>query len=265
MMDTQRLILFFVFGFSILMLWDAWEKEQRPKPAPQAQASSATTVPASPTKPAATPGASPAAPTGSVPGAVAPAAKGETVVVRTDLVVAEIDTLGATLKQVELLKHKEAKDSAKNLLLLGAEHRYQAQSGLTGDSGPNHRTIWKAEPGGLLLAEGQNALEIRFTGQGADGLVATKTYRFTRNSYVIDVALEIKNGGAAAVAPATYFQLTHDGKPSGDANAVAATFGAQSFTGFAVYTDEKKFQKIELPDVDKGKADYVKQATEGWL
>ena len=267
MMDTQRLILFFVFGFSLLMLWDAWEKENRPKPAPQAQAQSpaAGSVPASPAKPAAAPGAAPAAPTGTVPGAVAPAAKGEVITVRTDLVVAEIDTLGATLKQVELLKHKEAKDSAKNLVLLGAEHRYQAQSGLTGDSGPNHRTLWKAEPGALVLAEGQNALEVRFTGQGADGLVATKTYRFTRNSYVIDVALEIKNGGTAAVAPATYFQLTHDGKPSGDANAVAATFGAQSFTGFAVYTDEKKFQKIELPDVDKGKADYAKQASEGWL
>ncbi len=267
MMDTQRLILFFVFGFSILMLWDAWEKEQRPKPTPQAQASSATTVPASPAKPA-TPGAAPAAvaaPTGSVPGAVAPAAKGEIVVVRTDLVVAEIDTLGATLKQVEFLKHKEAKDSAKNLVLLGAEHRYQAQSGLTGDSGPNHRTLWKAQSGNLVLADGQETLEVRFIGQGADGLVATKIYRFARNSYVIDVALEIKNGGAAAVAPATYFQLTHDGKPSGDANAVAATFGAQSFTGFAVYTDEKKFQKVELADVEKGKADYAKQANEGWL
>ena len=31
-MDTQRLILFFIFGFSLLMLWDAWEKENRPKP-----------------------------------------------------------------------------------------------------------------------------------------------------------------------------------------------------------------------------------------
>ena len=47
MMDTQRLILFFVFGFSLLMLWDAWEKEHRPKPAPQAQVQgpSANTVP----------------------------------------------------------------------------------------------------------------------------------------------------------------------------------------------------------------------------
>jgi YidC/Oxa1 family membrane protein insertase len=267
MMDTQRLILFFVFGFSLLMLWDAWEKEHRPKPAPQAQIQtpSSTSVPATPAMPASKPGAVPAAPTGSVPGAVAPAAKGETVVVRTDLVVAEIDTLGATLRQVELLKHKEAKDSAKNLLLLGAEHRYQAQSGLTGESGPNHRTLWKVEPGNFLLADGQDALEVRFTGQGADGLVAVKTYRFARNSYVIDVALEIKNGGAAAVVPATYFQMTHDGKPSGDANAVAATFGAQSFTGFAVYTDEKKFQKVELADVEKGKTDYVKKANDGWL
>jgi len=36
MMDTQRLILFIVFSFSILMLWDAWQRENRP-PAPVAQ------------------------------------------------------------------------------------------------------------------------------------------------------------------------------------------------------------------------------------
>ena len=53
--------------------------------------------------------------------------------------------------------------------------------------------------------------------------------------------------------------------PSADANAVASTFGAQSFNGFAVYTEEKKFQKVPLTDIDKGKADYVKQANDGWL
>ena len=55
MMDTQRLVLFFVFGFSLLMLWDAWEKEHRPKPAPQAQ--SAATVPTPAGKPTVQPGA----------------------------------------------------------------------------------------------------------------------------------------------------------------------------------------------------------------
>jgi len=63
MMDTQRLILLVIFSFSLLMLWEAWEKEKRPKPAatpPAAQQS----IPL-PSKPPA-PGA-------QAPGSVAPA------------------------------------------------------------------------------------------------------------------------------------------------------------------------------------------------
>ena len=268
-MDTQRLILFFIFGFSLLMLWDAWEKENRPKPVAQVQQPASTAaVPTPVGKPAAQPAAAAApqrAPNGGVPGAAAPAAKGETIVVRTDLVVAEIDTLGATLKRIELLKYKEAKDSAKNLVLLGSEHNYEAQSGLTGEGGPNHRTLWSAQPGDTTLASGQDALEVRLTAQGGDGLSVTKVFRFKRDSYVIDVAFEIRNQGAAPVTPFAYFQLTHDGKTSADANAVASTFGAQSFNGYAIYTEEKKFQKVELTDIDKGKADFVKQSSDGWL
>ncbi len=105
--------------------------------------------------------------------------------------------------------------------------------GLTGDSGLNHRTPWTAQPGAHQLADGQKTLEVRFSAQGKDGLAATKIYRFHRDSYTIDVVLEVTNAGTAPVSPATYFQFTHDGKPSGDANTVAATFGAQSFNGFA--------------------------------
>jgi len=266
-MDTQRLILFFIFGFSLLMLWDAWEKEHRPKPPAQVQApvSSATTVPTPAAKPGAAAAPAPQPANGSVPGAAAPAVKGESVVVRTDLMVAEISTLGASLTRVEFLRHKEAKNSAKNLVLLGPEHRYEAQSGLTGEGGPNHRTLWSLQPGSTTLADGENAVEVRFTAQGKDGVAVTKTYRFKRDSYVIDVALEIVNTGAAPLAPFAYFQLTHDGKSSADANAIAATFGAQSFNGYAVYTEEKKFEKVQLTDVDKGKAEFAKQAHDGWL
>ena len=263
-MDTQRLILFFVFGFSLLMLWDAWEKDHRPKPAPQVQASVPASVPTPAGKPGGQPAAAPAA-AGSVPGADATASKGETIVVRTDLVVAEIDTLGATLKRVELLKHKEANDSDKNLVLLGPDHHYEAQSGLTGEGSPNHRSLWTREPGNTTLAAGQDVLEVRLTAQGKDGLSVTKIYRFRRDSYIIDVALEVKNSGSGPVAPYAYFQLTHDGKSAVNANAVASTFGAQSFNGFAIYTEEKKFQKVQLADIDKSKADFVKQSSDGWL
>ncbi len=61
-MDTQRLILFFIFSFSLLLLWDAWQKDQRPKPAPAAQAQSAPGVP-TPAKPLAPPPSSATAPT----------------------------------------------------------------------------------------------------------------------------------------------------------------------------------------------------------
>ena len=58
-MDTQSLILLFIFSFSLLMLWEAWDKQTRPKPAatpPSAQQG----VPA-PAKPAPAADAKPAA------------------------------------------------------------------------------------------------------------------------------------------------------------------------------------------------------------
>src|SRR5438105_11319783 len=96
-MDTQRLILLFIFGFSVLMLWEAWQREHRPKPPATAEQPS---IPASPTAPKAAAPAAPAA-SGTI-GAPAstPGASGETIRVTTDLVVAEIDTLGGTLKRL---------------------------------------------------------------------------------------------------------------------------------------------------------------------
>src|SRR5258706_15065257 len=44
-MDTQRLILLFIFGFSVLMLWEAWDREHRPKPPPAPIAQPAVPVP----------------------------------------------------------------------------------------------------------------------------------------------------------------------------------------------------------------------------
>ena len=265
-MDTRRLVLLFIFGFSVLMLWDAWEKEHRPKPAAPALAPAAAPAPAAVPGGAAPPAAAAKPADASVPGATAPAAtKGETIVVRTDLVIAELDTLGASLKRLELLKHKDAADVTQNLVLLGPDHQYEAQSGVTGEGGPNHRTLWTVEPGERTLGAGAKELEVRFTAQGKDGLTVVKRYRFRRDSYEIEVSLELKNAGSAPLSPATYFQFTHNGKTSADANTIAHSFGARSFNGFAVYTEEKKFQKIQLPDVDKGKAEFVKQANDGWL
>ena len=279
-MDIQRLILFFVFSFSLLLLWTEWEKTQRPKPVPvSASAQPSGNAKAVPAGGVPTPAGSVPTPAGGVPTpardlnaaavpAAAPtpaAAKSEIVRVRTDLLVADIDSLGGGLVRLELVKHKETNDETKNFVLLGPEHQYYAQSGLTGDSGPNHRTQWRVLPGERALTEGKNAVELRLSADGKDGVTVEKVYTFRRDSYLIDVALEIRNGGSAPVAPHAYFQLTHDGKQPTGGSSLAQSFGAQSFNGFAQYTEEKKFEKMQYSDIDKGKVDHVARASDGWI
>ena len=260
-MDYQRLILLFIFGFSVLMLWEAWQKETRP--APQAAAAQQA-VPAPGVPEPAKPGAGPAAAPAAVPGSAAPAVKGETVRVRTDLLAAEIDTVGGTLKRLELLKHKDSTDPSKNFVLLGPEHQYEAQSGLTGD-GPNHRTLWKAEALQYELPQGNDKVEVRLTASAPNGVNVTKTYTFRRDSYLIDVAMDVRNDGKQPASPYVYFQSTHDGKGAADANKLAQSFGAQSFVGFAVYSADKHFQKVHSSDIDKAKVDAQLRADNGWL
>ena len=258
-MDIQRLILLFIFSFSLLMLWEAWERHQRPPKPKPAPAAAEQGVPA----PAPVPGLA-KAPATTVPQADAPA-KGEIVRVTTDLFTAEVDTLGGTLRRVELLQHRDRLDSDQPFVLLGPEYRYEAQSGLAGESGPNHRTLWQAQPGAHSLAPGRDVVELRLSAPGKDGLEVTKVYTFRRDSYVIDVALEVRNAGAAPASSYAYFQLTHDGRSQSTATGVAQTFGAQSFNGFAIYTDERRFEKVHLSDLDKGRAEHVRQADNGWL
>src|SRR6516162_781224 len=123
-MDTQRLVLFVIFSFSALLLWEAWQKETRPPPPPavaaqQGKSAPAAEVPAVPVTP--TPqatGTSSATPPASVP-AAPPAANGAAgttgrlITITTDLYRAQVDTIGGTITEVQLLKHRDPFDETK--------------------------------------------------------------------------------------------------------------------------------------------------------
>jgi YidC/Oxa1 family membrane protein insertase len=255
-MDTQRLILFVVFSFSLLLLWEAWQKESRP-PAPSTAATSQASVPA----PSAL-GETPQAKGASVPAAAAPAESGprETLRVQTDLVQAEIDTRGGDIVYLELVQQKDSGDTGKNIVLFGPEHRYAAQSGLIGAGMPNHKTQFRAQTQEFTLAPGQDALEVRLEASGPQGVKVAKILTFHRGSYRIDLDEEITNGGGAPLSTDAYFQLTRDGKsPGGD------PYMTQTYTGAAVYTDRDKFQKVTFDDMAKGKVAYPKTADNGWI
>jgi len=265
-LDTQRLILLLVFSFSVLMLWDAWERHNRPKPPAQTAAQQAQQTVPTPSAPIeGKPAAVPAAKSG--PGGAAVPSKpsaapmqGEVVQLRTDLMVVDIDSTGGTLRRVELLKHRDAVDPKKPFVLLGPEHSYTAQSGLTGEGGPNHRTQWRFEDGPRALAPGQDVLEVRLSAQGGDGVKVEKTYTFRRNSYIVDVDLKVTNTQAAAVQPHAYFQLVRDDKsPAGE------TAMMKTFSGPVYYTQENAYHKVDFSDVAKDKSGIPAQAKDGWI
>jgi YidC/Oxa1 family membrane protein insertase len=265
-MDRQRLILFFVFTMSVFLLYEGWQRDQQaaktvavapaeiPKPAAvPAKVNAAVSAPSISSAPAA-PTVAPAAPS------AAAVSEGKIIKVETDLYLAEISSAGGDLVSLRFKKHGGTLDPKQKFVLFTrtADHVYMAQSGLIGTGLPNHQTPYTAQAEEYTLADGAKSLDIRLEAVGA--VKSAKTYRFHRDSYVIDVAHELTNSTAAPLETFAYFQIVRDAKPPEGDSAMVPTF-----TGAAVYTDQEKFQKVAFGDIDKGKTPYPKNSNDGWI
>jgi YidC/Oxa1 family membrane protein insertase len=268
-MDTQRLILFVIFSFSGLFLWERWQAEHRPPPPPVVQQAAPTVGSDAPVPgavaPPGVPGAVPAVP-GSAPAATVASEK---IVIKTDLYTASVDTLGAVLSEVALSAHRDTFDEHKPYVLLQktADRTFVAQTGLLGDGFPNHRTLWEALPGPREFAAGVNELVLTLQASSANGDKVQQKLTFHRGSYVIDVAYNITNAGATPLTPYAYFQLTRDTK----AAVVQSSMAPSAYTGPVLYNETDKFKKVDFGELDKVAADpsrklpYTKTTDNGWV
>jgi YidC/Oxa1 family membrane protein insertase len=269
MMDTQRLIAFVVFSFSALLLWDAWQKHNAPKPLPAPAGVSAPAGVPQPTAPlstapplAATPGQPP------VPPAQAAAPAGEAVTVKTDLFEVELTTVGGDIRRVTFLQVFSATDRGKPLTLMEphSKHYFVTQSGLLGEGLPTHKALYQADDRAYALQPGRDTVEVVLRTRDAAGAEVAKRYRFTRGSYQVDVAYEIANRSDKPIAAHAYFQFLRDANPPSEEAAQTNAFaGVTTFTGPAVYTEEAKFVKVDFSDIAKGKQSHPKKARDGWI
>ncbi|MDR3395832.1 MAG: membrane protein insertase YidC [Parasulfuritortus sp.] len=255
-MDFQRLIAFVVFSFSLLMLWNAWEDYNHPKPAQVVQGVQQQAQDAA--LPAPGQALQPAAKPNQISGQTA---KGARAVIKTDLITAVIDANGGDLRDLTLDAYHQDVDKAKLLKLFeeSENHSYFAQSGFVGNGLASHKTVYELQPGEYDLKAGENDLKVSMKAVSG-GVEVVKTYTFHRGSYVIDVNYAVHNAGTVPVEGFPYFQFQRDGKkPDGESSYV------RGFTGPAMYTEAGKFQKIAFTDIEKGKQDYVKTAQDGWI
>jgi len=267
MNDIRRTILWVVFGFSLVMLWDQWQLHNGKKPTffPSATPPVGATVnPAADASPAAVVTQAPAA----LPADGAPStqqAQSETIEVQTNVLKLSFDSLGASLIYAELLKHKDVHRPGSNVTLMDSskERVYLAQSGLVGGpagvSWPTHKSPMRLTTPSTFK-EGKDSLLLRFESDALGGVKLIKTYTVKKNSYVLSVQHEILNQSGQTITPQIYVQLVRDGnKPEGE-SAFYSTF-----TGPAVFTNSKKYQKIEFSDIEKNKADFEKKSDLGYV
>ncbi len=264
-MDFNRLFLFLIFSFSILLLWDAWQRSELPPVPVVAQVAPVVAPQAG--VPVAT-----ISTTGATASAVVDPQKiqvgqrnrvGQQIIkVKTDYLTAEISTAGGDLHRLELVQHHDAVDKSKPFVLLReqAAHTYIAQTGLLGSGLPTHHALFTAQAGEYQMTKGKDTLEVRLSAMDVSGAKVSKVYVFHRGSYLIDVGYEIENTGASPLSPAAYFQLVRDKIPLEGESVFVPTY-----TGTAFYTEQDKFVKVDFSEIEEGKVKYPKSSDNGWI
>lgn len=271
MNDIRRTILWVIFGFSMVLLWDKWQIHNGKKPTffPSPQTVSAPA--AADAKPAdvSVPQPAAAASAGDVPGAANAAGQPaaavtprQDVTVGSDVMRLTFDSEGGTLKASELLKYSDTVDDKKLMQVFeeNAKRVYLGQTGLIGGNFPTHKTPMTVMPGERELKDGQDSVQVRFESADQGGVKLVKTFTLKRGSYAVDVQHDVVNTGSTAVNPQLYMQLVRDGnKPEHE-----STFYS-TFTGPAVYTEAKKYHKVEFKDIENGKAEVDKASSNGYV
>ncbi|MEO7392329.1 MAG: membrane protein insertase YidC [Ramlibacter sp.] len=275
MNDIRRTILWVIFGFSMVLLWDQWQVYSGHKatffPSPSQQTASTAAAPAAGSSvPASTvPGSTVPAPAATgvaaAPGipaatAAARAAVSQKITVTTDLMRLTFDTEGGSLVRTEFLKMLADNKTGTFVLLDDSPgSKYVAESGLIGGDCPTHKTVMTFS-GDRELKDGANELTFKFESPEKGGVKLIKTYTVKRGDYDAAVKHEVVNTGTVPVSPQLYVQLVRDGNKLPGESSFYSTF-----TGPAAYTEAKKFHKIEFSDIEKGKAEIDKDSSNGYV
>jgi YidC/Oxa1 family membrane protein insertase len=273
-MDNQRLILWSALAAILFLNYQAWQHDYAPVPA----ATTAAVAPSTSTTPAAAktadlgeglPALTQTAATATTNGSAAslatpgdstlavPAADTDGVVrVHTDVLDVVIALRGGDVREATLLKYPSRKNTPHELIrLFGTGPGAQPavfQWGLTAggtDAEPNHKALYSSPQSDYTLKDGEQSLAVPLTWTNGAGLTVTRTLRFTRARYAIELDQHVENAGTDTWRARAYTQMLkhwqHVDRSMWNPDSYA-------FVGPAVY-DGTKYQKLEVekPDPDK--------------
>lgn len=246
-MDTKRLILFVIFSFSLLLLWDSWQRKQADlNPVPtEAQADKEIPIFEGGLE--------------AQPNKISKdyeLISGNNALVKTDHFEIVISNIGGDLRQLKLQNFK-ADDKVELYSLFSDKYDpalYIAQSGFSNNNLPSHKDTFQFERTTYEMTS--DTLEVPLFYE-SDAVKVIKTYKFNKGSYLVTVDYEITNKTDKDIKPKAYYQLLHDGS-SNQGSAMMP-----SFTGTAYFTKSDNFKKLAFNDVDD--ESFSMNTQDGWI
>ena len=280
-MDNQRVFLWIALALVVWLNYTAFVQYQRSAPAPveTADPRGVPAVPQDTTLPAlpavdAVPGISADHDIPAPPGMddatlaaprdpIAPAER--RVRISTDVLEMELSLRGGDLVKAVLPRypvHKNQPDVPVQLLDPSPDNRYILRTGLTSttpETSTRPDTLFVAPAMEFRLESGRDVLEVPLTAMLENGVSVTKTYRFRRGSYAIDVEQQVNNDGELPWTGASYLQLRrlHDPPSRSMMNVESYSFrGPVTFNG-------EKYDKHSVSDLIRTRLEYTTDS--GWL
>jgi len=237
-MDSQRNLLIIALLFVSFMIFQAWEQDKNPQP--QQQVTQTTTTAA-----------------GSAADQGVPASgQGKLITVKTDVLELTINTRGGDVEQAQLVTYPKELGSNEPFQLLETtpEFVYQAQSGLTGQNGPDNpangpRPLYNVDKDAFVLADGQNELAIPMTYTDAAGNTFTKTFTLKRGEYAVNVGYNVQNASAKPLEISTFGQLKQTIDLPSHRDTGSNNFALHTFRGAAYSTPDTKYEKYKFDTI----------------
>ncbi|NEV63445.1 membrane protein insertase YidC [Thiorhodococcus minor] len=268
-MDNQRLFLFLALAAVLFLIYEAWMQDYGQ---PMTPASSIEQTQGMPSAPSATPETAGVPTVATTPDTVASSALSAEstasstlapIQVETDVLKVEISPRGGTIASVWLRDYAvtpEQPEQKYRLMKPAPPNMFITQSGLLGEDAsllPTHEGIFSSPQASYSLGD-DDSMTVMLVWKSDAGVEVTKTYRFTRGSYLIEAKQTVTNGTDVPLVAREYsqFQRTELYDPN-------ETKFIHTFTGGVYYSPEDKYKKVSFDDMTDGKLD--KTVVDGWI
>jgi YidC/Oxa1 family membrane protein insertase len=185
--------------------------------------------------------------------------------VRTDVLDLEISPRGGDLVQALLPKypvHKNQPDVPVQLLNPSPDDLFVFRTGVTStapDASTRPDTPFIASATEYQLAPGEDVLEVPLVAELDGGITVTKTYRFRRGIYAVELVQEVQNDDDAPWVGASYLQLRRLHDPPGRHLMNVESY---SFRGPVTFNGEK-YEKHSVGDLARTRLEFLTDG--GWV